>query len=138
MRAFEVSMLLIFILTAPSVIQAMGVGPAVATTCTTVDCQARTTILNLANSTSLKEVDLTASPGQAAWDIVTLTVTFPIYAFFWMLYFLSLIVFIGPALQSMFYVPAAIATYLNVGVWMIWIIAYIQWKRGGIGIDGFR
>jgi hypothetical protein len=138
MRAFEISMLLIFVLTAPSVIQAMGVVPPVSTTCTTMDCQARTTILNLANSTSLKEVDFAASPGQAAWDLVTLTVTFPIYAFFWMLYFLSLIVFIGPALQSMFGVPAAIATYLNVGVWIIWLIAYIQWKRGGIGIDGYR
>jgi hypothetical protein len=137
MRAVEVTILLIMILTAPSVIGAMGVIP-VTQTCGAVDCQASQTIYSMASSFELKAVDLSESPGQIAWDVLTLTVTFPIYAFFWMLYFLSTIVLIRPALITMFHVPDIMATYLNVGVWILWLVAYVQWKRGGIGIDGYR
>lgn len=100
MRALEISIFLILVLTAPSVIQVMGVLPATTTTCTTLDCQARTTIYSMASSFDLQAVDLTDNPGQIVWDVLTLTVTFPIYAFFWMLYFLSLIVLVGPAISS--------------------------------------
>lgn len=138
MRALEISVFLILVLTAPSVIQAMGVLPSNSTTCTTLDCQARTTIFAMASGFELQAIDLTANPGQIAWDIITLSVTFPIYAFFWMLYFLSLIVLVGPAIQSMFHVPAQLTQFLNIGVWILWLIAYVQWKRGGLGLDAYR
>jgi hypothetical protein len=138
MRALEITILLIMILTGPTVIQAMGVLPAVSTSCTTADCQARTTLYTWASSFQLQAIDLNANPGQIAWDIITLTVTFPIYAMFWMLYFLSMIVLIGPALQSMFHIPAVLSTYLDVGIVILWMVAYIQWKRGGLGTDALR
>ncbi len=138
MRAFEITILLICILMAPTVVQAMGVVPNNAISCTTIDCQARDWILQAKNSFSLKEIDLTASPGQIAWDAVTFAVTFPIYATFWMLYFLSMIIFVGPAMQSMFHVPAVLSTYLDIGFWILWLAAYVQWKRGGLGLDASR
>ena len=138
MRALEISIFLIMVLTAPTVVQAMGVVPVTATTCTAIDCQARNTIYSVASGFELKAIDPNASMGQIAWDIITLTVTFPIYAMFWMLYFLSLIVLVGPAIHSMFGVPEVFTTYLNIGVWILWLLAYVQWKRGGLGTDASR
>jgi hypothetical protein len=138
MRALEISIFLIMVLTAPTVIYSMGVGPTASTTCTTLDCQARVTLYNIASSFQLQEVSTDSSVAQMGWDLVMLTVTFPIYAFFWMLYFLSLIVLIKPALIAMFHIPDVLATYLNVGVVILWLIAYVQWKRGGLGTDASR
>jgi len=138
MRAFEITVLLIMILAGSTVLDTMGVMPSVRTTCGAVDCQARDTIYAMANGFELKAVDLNDSPGQIAWDILTLTITFPIYALFWMLYFLSTIVLIRPALISMFHVPEVLANYLTVGIWILWLVAYVQWKRGGISVDNYR
>ena len=138
MRALEISIFLICVLTAPSVVQAMGVVPTTTTTCTAVDCQARETIFNMASNFDLVAIDTSESIGQIAWDVITLTVTFPVYAAFWTLYFLSLIALVGPAIHSMFGVPEILTTYLNVGVWMLWLIAYVQYKRGGLGFDSSR
>lgn len=138
MRALEISILLIMVLTAPSVIQPLGVIPTVSNTCTSVDCQARTTILNIASSFELQSIDTTKGIGQIAWDALVLTVTFPIYAAFWTLYFLSLIVLVGPAIHSMFGVPETMTVYLNLGIWILWLTAYVQYKRGGLGLDAAR
>ena len=138
MRAFEITIFLICVLTAPSVIEAMGVVPAVHTTCTSVDCQARQTIYNMASSFELKAIDTSAGIVQASIDAATLAVTFPIYAAFWTLYFLSTIVIVRPALVSMFHVPDVLATYLQIGIWILWLAAYVQYKRGGLGLDAAR
>ena len=138
MRAFEITILLIVILTAPSVLYAMGVVPTSTNTCTTIECQASQTIYSMASGFQLQSVDFNANPGQVIWDTLTLTVTFPIYAFFWMLYFLSVIVLVAPALESMFLMPAIFAKYIMIGLWVLWLAAYVQWKRGGLGIDAYR
>jgi len=138
MRALEISIFLIMVLTAPSLVYAMGVIPVEQQVCTSLDCQARETIYDMASNFELKQIDMDASPGQIAWDVITLTITFPVFALFWMLYFLSLVVLIGPALVSMFHIPQIMATYLNIGVWILWLIAYVQWKRGGLGTDAHR
>ena len=92
----------------------------------------------MASNFDLVAIDTSESIGQIAWDVITLTVTFPVYAAFWTLYFLSLIALVGPAIHSMFGVPEILTTYLNVGVWMLWLIAYVQYKRGGLGFDSSR
>ena len=138
MRAVEITLWIIFVLTAPLVVSSMGWMPVTSTTCGTIDCQARTTLYSMASSFQLQEVNMGDSPGQMAWDVVVLSVTFPIYAFFWILYLLSTIVLIRPAMIAMFGVPTDLATYLNIGVVLIWMIAYAQWKRGGFGLGGYR
>ena len=138
MRALEISIMLIMILTAPSLIQAMGVVPATSDTCTTADCSARSYIQGAVTNFTFAEVKPDASLLDWGVTILTLTVEFPLYAMFWMLYFLSLIVLVGPAMQSMFHIPAVIAAYLQIGIWILWMIAYIQWKRGGLGTDAVR
>ena len=126
------------VLTAPTVIYSMGVLPDRTSTCTAIDCQARTTIYNVASSFELQSIDTTKGIGQIAWDALVLTVTFPIYAAFWTLYFLSLIVLVGPAIHSMFGVPETMTVYLSLGIWILWLTAYVQYKRGGLGLDAAR
>ena len=138
MRAFEITILLIMVLTAPSVILAMGVVPSSMVTCTGAACEAQTWLYNFAAGFDLQAVDLSADPGSIIWDAAVLAVTFPIWAMLWMLYFLSIIVLVKPAMVSLFHVPDVMATWLNVGLVILWMAAYIQWKRGGLGLDASR
>ena len=139
MRALEITIWMLMILTAPTLVYSMGFMPQNTTTCTTLDCQARITIFNMANSTQLQEIDLSnTNPAFMVWDAMTFGLTFIVYAAFWMLYLLSTIVLVGPALNSMFHVPAALASWLGVGIWLLWILAYVQYKRGGLGTDAIR
>jgi len=138
MRAFEITILMIMILTAPNVIIAMGVVPSSLTTCTGTACEAQAWLYNFASGFQLQEVDLSADLGTIAWEAATLAVTFPIWAMLYMLYFLSIIVLVKPAMVSLFHVPDAMATWLNVGLVILWMAAYIQWKRGGLGLDASR
>jgi hypothetical protein len=137
MRAFEITIFIILIMTAPSLLQGMGVIPSDKMTCTGTACEVQTKLYTFASSFQLLEVD-GVSPADFLIDITVLTITFPIYAMLWLLYFLSLIVLIKPALVSLFGVPDVLATYLNVGVVILWMAAYIQWKRGGLGLDASR
>jgi hypothetical protein len=138
MRAFEITILMIMVLTAPTVIAAMGVIPSSQITCTGIACEAQAKLYSFASAFELNAVDFTANPGTMILEAATLAVTFPIWALLWVLYFLSMIVFIQPALVSIFHVPAVMATWLNVGVVILWMAAYVQWKRGGLGLDASR
>jgi hypothetical protein len=138
MRAFEITILMITILTAPSVIQAMGVVPNSLMTCTGTACEVQTWLYNFASGFKLQAIDLNSDPGTIIVDAAILAVTFPFWAMFWMLYFLSIIVLIKPAMVSLFHVPDVMATWLNVGLVILWMAAYIQWKRGGLGLDASR
>ena len=138
MRAFEITILLIMILTAPNVIAAMAVVPSSLITCTGTACEAQSWLYSFASGFQLQAVDLSSDLGSIIWDSVTLAVTFPIWAMLWMLYFLSIIVLVKPAMVSLFHVPDVMATWLNVGLVILWMSAYIQWKRGGLGLDASR
>ena len=138
MRAFEITIFLIMVLTVPNVIGAMGVAPSSLMTCTGTACEVQSELYTFATDFHLQEVDFSQGAGQFMKDIVLFTVTLPIYALFWFLYFLSLIVLIKPAMVSLFHVPDAMATWLNIGVVILWMAAYIQWKRGGLGLDASR
>jgi hypothetical protein len=138
MRALEISIALILLLTAPTLIQAMGVVPASTTTCTAVECRAQQYVQGAVSNFTFAEVKPDASLLDWGVTVLTMAVEFPLYAMFWMLYFLSMIAFVSPALQNVYHVPAALANYLQIGIWMLWMIAYIQWKRGGLGTDAVR
>ena len=137
MRALEINLFFIFVLCAPALITAMGVTPA-STGCTATACQFQKMTYSWASSFQLKEIDFNSSPGQMAWDAVILAVTFPVYAFFWMLWFLSTIVLGWPALLELFHIPGDLANYFYVGIVVLWMLAYVQWKRGGLGTDASR
>lgn len=93
----------------------------------------------MANTSQLQEINLSSGNlADIAWSAITFSVTFIVYAFFWILYILSTIVLVGPALQTMFNVPGALANWLMVGVWALWMVAYTQIKRGGLGWDQYR
>ena len=138
MRAFEITIFLIMVLTVPNVIGAMGVAPSSLMTCTGTACEVQSKLYTFATEFHLQEVDFSQGAGQFMIDAALLSVTLPIYALFWILYFLSLIVLIKPAMVSLFHVPDAMATWLNIGVVILWMAAYIQWKRGGLGLDASR
>lgn len=139
MRALEITIFIIMVITATSVLDAMGMVHSTSNTCGTADCQARAFLYNMTNMSSLQSVSLdTTDPASMAWTSITLGLDFLIFAVFWGLYLLAIIVLVGPALQVMFGVPAVIATWLMVGVWILWIIALIQIKRGGLGFDTWR
>ena len=139
MRSLEITIFILLVITSTSVLDGMGIVHNTSNTCTTSDCQARAFIYNMTNMSSIQEVSLdTTDPASMAWTSITLGLNFIIFAVFWGLYILALIVLVGPALQYMFGVPAVIATWLMVGVWILWIIALIQIKRGGLGFDTWR
>jgi hypothetical protein len=138
MRAFEITILMIMILTVPNVIAAMAVVPSSLMTCTGTACEVQAKLYSFATGFTLNEVDFTANPGTMILEAATLAVTFPIWAMLWLLYFLSMIVLIKPAMVSLFHVPDVMATWLNVGLVILWMAAYIQWKRGGLGLDASR
>lgn len=139
MRALEITILILMVITATSVLDGMGLVHNTSNTCTTLDCQARAFIYNMTSTNTLSEVNLdTTDPAQMAWTSITLGLNFIVFSFFWSLYLLSLIILVGPALQQMFGVPEIIATWLMVGTWVLWVIAIIQIKRGGLGFDSWR
>jgi hypothetical protein len=137
MRALEITLLMIGVLTAPSVLIAMHVYPA-SNTCDETTCQAQQFLYSMANQTTLQQVNLNGNPASIGWDLFTFSLTFIVFAVFWLLYFLSIIVLVGPAMTSMFHVPSFIANWLMVMVWVMWMLAIVQVKRGGISVDGYR
>ena len=138
MRALEITIFVIMVLTAPSLLGTLHLWGDNYGTCTDpIGCQAQTFLYNMANQTSLQTIDFTGDPGSMAWDVFTFTVTFLVYATFWLLYFMSLVVLIGPGMQALFHVNAALALWLNVGIWFLWMLAIVQIK-GRFSVEGWR
>ena len=71
------------------------------------------------------------------WDQVVVYVQFTIQAIFWIATILFTVIAIYPALVNTFHVPAALSILLQIGLWAIYIIGYVQWKRGA-SIEGLR
>lgn len=140
MRALEITIWAIAVLVAPSMFQAMGVFAVQYGGCESSLCQTQQFLYNMANQTTLEPLDITTqtSPASMAWDAVTFGITFVVFSVFWLLYLLSLITIIQPALVTMFHVPAPIANYINIFYWLLWMIAIIQFKRGGLSVDGYK
>jgi hypothetical protein len=139
MRALEITIFAIMVLTAPSLLGSLHLwGTSYGVCDGLTGCQVQTFLYNMANQTTLQQIDFAGDPGSMAWDIITFTITFVVYAVFWLLYFISLIVLIGPGMQAMFHVNAALALWLNVGIWFLWMLAIVQIKRGGISVESWR
>lgn len=139
MRALEITIWASLIIASMAVLQGIGVVHIASNTCTTADCQARAFLYNMANMTSLQEVSLdTTNYSSMAITAVTLGLNYVVFSIFWLLYILALFVLLGPALQIMFGVPVVIAEFLMIGVWFLWLLAIIQIKRGGLGVDSWR
>ena len=92
------------------------------------------------NSTQLQDsaVDMNTPNGWLSWNAVTFALTYIVYAVFWILFILMSVVLIYPAMVVMFHVPSVLAVYISIGVWLIYMLAYIQIKRGGFSLDGYR
>jgi hypothetical protein len=138
MRALELIIWMILLVTSPIVLMSMQVFPVSLGTCDPQVCGVQSNILNIMNSTSLNQAPDLDMNNLASWDNVTFAVTYLAFAFFWVLFLLGMVAVVGPALVIMFHVPAAIALWLTLGQWIIYMIAYIQIKRGGLSLDGYR
>ena len=139
MRALEITIWMIMLLTAPSIFTAMGLFPSNMSTCGALECQAQQYVFSVANQTQLEQVDMTVNdPLKMGWNLLTFSLDFIVLAFFWLLYILSLVVLAGPALAEMFSLPEALSTYFTVGIWFMWMLAIVQIKRGGLSVDGYR
>jgi hypothetical protein len=139
MRALEITIWICFVLTVPSVMTAMGIFPSYMGTCGSLDCQAQNFIYGMTNTTSLQNnVGNPSSGGPSLVDIATITITYVVFAVGWILYIFSIIIIAGPALASMFNVPQQLSIWLTIGVWLMWMLAIIQIKRGGLSLDGYR
>jgi hypothetical protein len=137
MRALELVFWMIMLVTSPVVLMSMQIFPVSLGTCDPQVCGVQANVLNIMNSTSLQQVNLDAND-WLSWDTVTFAVTYLAFAFFWILFLLSMIVVVGPAIVIMFHVPPVIALWLSVGQWLIYMVAYIQIKRGGLSLGGYR
>jgi len=93
----------------------------------------------MTSTNSLSEVSLdTTDPGSLLWTSITIGLNFIVFALFWALYLLSIIIIAWPALISMFSINSTLAAFMFVGIWLIWIIGIVQIKRGGLGFDTWR
>jgi hypothetical protein len=138
MRALEMLIWMVLLLMTPPLLGAMQIMPLSVGTCNAVQCgDAQNFIYNTMNSTSLQQVTLNPNT-LISWDTVTFGIAYAAFGFFWILFLLSAVVTVAPALIIMFNIPAPIALYLTIGQWIIYMIAYIQIKRGGVSLDGYR
>lgn len=138
MRALELIIWMILLMMTPPLLGAMQVMPVSVGNCDPTQCGvAQTFITDTMNSTSLKQIDLDPST-IISWDNLTFALKYLVYGFFWILFLLSAIVIVAPALAILFHVPYAIGIYLSVGQWLIYMIAYIQLKKGGFPLPGLR
>jgi len=139
MRALEVTLFAIAVLAAPTMFSAMGFFPIQYGTCDATVCQVQGFLYGMANQSTLQPLNLNSTnPQNVAWDTITFAVTFVVFAAFWMLYILSLVTIIAPALVTQFGVPPAFANYINIFYWLLWMLALIQYKRGGLSIDSLK
>jgi hypothetical protein len=137
MRALELIIWMILLVTSPVVLMSLQVFPVSLGTCDPQVCGVQGNILQIMNSTSLQQVKM--DPNELlSWDNVTFAITYLAFAFFWLLFLLGMVVVVGPGLVIMFHVPPVIALWLSLGQWIIYMIAYIQIKRGGLSLDGYR
>lgn len=139
MRALEYTIWTIFIICSPALLQTMGMIHDTDNTCTTLGCQTSAFLYNMTSTNSLSEVSLdTTDPGSLLWTSITIGLNFIVFALFWALYLLSIIIIAWPALISMFSINSTLAAFMFVGIWLIWIIGIVQIKRGGLGFDTWR
>ena len=143
MRALEVTLFIIAVMACPTLYSALGLFSTQYNTCDAQVCQAQAFLYNMTSQTSMnnnmKPLDTSqTNPTSMGWDIVTFSLTFIVFAFFWMLYILSLVTIIAPAMVIMFHVPSAFANYINIFYWILWMLAIIQYKRGGFSVDTYK
>lgn len=139
MRALEITIWAIAVLVAPTLFVNLGLFAAQYGTCDATVCQTQQFLYTMANQSSWQPLDVTnSSPLSIGWDIITFSLTFLIFAFFWTIYILSLIILIAPALVIMFKISPAFASFINIFYWLLWIIAVIQYKRGGLSFDSLK
>jgi len=138
MRALELLIWMILLVTSPVLLMSMQVFPVSLGTCDPQVCGVQSNVLQIMNSTSLQQVPKLDPSDLVSWDTVTFAVTYLAFAFFWILFLLSMVAMVGPAIVIMFHVPPVLALWLSVGQWIIYMIAYIQIKRGGLSLDGYR
>mgnify|MGYP007100129498 CR=1 FL=1 len=139
MRALEITLFSIGVLLAPTMFAGLGIINGDLTQCDATVCQAQQFLYDMADNSKLQTLNLNQSdPVSMGWDLLTFSLTFVIFAFFWMMYILSLVVLIGPAFAAMFGVPDAMVLYINVFYWLLWMLAIIQYKRGGFSVDAYK
>ena len=128
------------IMTAYSVVSVMGVLPANTNTCSAEGCQAIDYLYSLANMTDIQQQTSfdTSNPISYVSTQITIAFDYVTFALTHGLLLLGLMVLIGPAVQSMFNVPAVAADWLMVGVWILWAVGILQWLSGRFGWDMFR
>lgn len=139
MRALEFLIWMVLICSAPPVLAAMQIMPLSLGGLDANTAQAGDWIYNLmyvTDSDNLQQVSLTDN--YLSWNTVTFALHYLTFGFFWILFLLTSVVLIFPALILMFKVPTALALWLSVGVWFMYMLAYIQIKRGGYSLDGYR
>ena len=140
MRALEITIWMILLMATPPLLGAMQVIPISIGTCSPEACGATSWIYDSMNSTQLQDsaIDMNNPNGWLSWNTVTFALTYVVYAVFWILFILMSVVLIYPAMVVMFHVPSVLAVYISIGVWLIYMLAYIQIKRGGFSLDGYR
>ena len=140
MRALEITIWIILLAATPPLLSAMQVIPLTVGTCAPEMCQATSWVYTALDSSQLKDsaIDLNNPGGWLSWNTITFALSYIVYAVFWILFILASVVLIFPALIIMYHVPTALSLYISVGVWIIYMLAYIQIKRGGFSLDGYR
>ena len=140
MRAFEITIFLVMVMTAYAVVSVMGVVPANTNTCSASGCQVINYLYSFANMTTIQSTTGfdTSNPLSFVVTSITIGLDYVVYALTHGLLLLGLIILIGPAMQTMFNVPDVIAAWLMIGVWILWTIGIIQWLSGRFGWDMMR
>lgn len=140
MRAFEITLFLLLIPAAMGLVNAMGIfgigDPFTPDmyryqnmTGTNVEANARAGVLGLG------AWEMPAQP--TFFDYVMFTVTMAWQFIFWAIRIVTAVVWLYPMLVTAFQVPWQLAIPLQIGIWVIWVVAIIQIKHA-VSLDGLR
>ena len=70
-------------------------------------------------------------------DQVVVYVQFLIASILWIVNIIATTIFIYPVLVDAFGVPGALSLFLQLGIWLNWVIGFVQWRRGA-SVEGLR
>ena len=71
-----------------------------------------------------------ASANPSTWDYFKISVVWAIEAIIMFVKIVFSVVFVYPILVKVFGVPEVLSAFLQCAIYAIWIIGYMQWKKG--------